>query len=83
VPSTRRTQAAGMNTPSTIYGAQYVPTVSRIVVHALLMMQRWIPAFAGMTEGGGNDTFLVAPAEAGVHASNQAGMTEARDYGSK
>jgi L-lactate utilization protein LutB len=31
----------------------------------------------------GNDTFLVAPAEAGVHASNQAGMTESRDYGSK
>ena len=43
-----------------------------------------------------NDAFLVAPAEAGVHASNQewipafagttktkAGMTESRDYGSK
>src|SRR5664280_1905274 len=37
------------NTSSTIYGAQSVPTVSRIVVHALLMMQRWIPACAEST----------------------------------
>jgi hypothetical protein len=68
VPSTRRTQAAGMNTPSTIYGAQCVPTVE------------WIPAFAGMTEGAG---ISVAPAEAGVHASNQVGKIESQDYGSK
>jgi hypothetical protein len=34
---------------STIYGAQCVPTVFQIVVHALFMIQRWIPAFAEST----------------------------------
>jgi len=37
----------------------------------------------GNDGGHGNDTFLVAPAEAGVHASNQVGKIESRDYGSK
>src|SRR5450759_5308136 len=36
------------NTSSIIYDAQCVPTVLQLVVHALLTMKGWIPAFLSL-----------------------------------